>query len=242
MVPRRRIIPHTDFGDFLTVPLVHEADVCFLVKSQQLSNWFPWNLVQTFMMPRGWILVTDESVTNQQDKFSLIQWNISTSTSCIGINVCADAHGAQRMNPTDFGDVLTFHVVPSWGCYFFFFSEISQQLFNGLMWNLAQTFMFPSGWIHLWAFNFPSITIIRSSFNLSNNLVYNKISAKTTEWIATKVGTVNNFLLQMNCNIFGDPIFSSSGGARWWFIIKYLQEWGPFSRSCTFWLVPVNKC
>ena len=31
------------------------------------------------------------------------------------IKVCADIHGAQRMNPTDFGDPLTFHLAPLLG-------------------------------------------------------------------------------------------------------------------------------
>lgn len=116
-------------------------------------------------------------------------WNIST-TGWIAMKLCTDMNGAQTMNPSDFGDTLTFRLALPWGCHFCFLrtclhnywmhchwiwyrqlwrpndesqwlwwslafssnatitllGEMSQILLDGMLWNLVQTFMFPSGW------------------------------------------------------------------------------------------------
>ena len=64
-------------------------------------------MVQIFMMPRGWMLTTLMlpvflfSATSRS-KFSLIRWNIFTSTTWVAITFYTDIHGRQRMNPKDF--------------------------------------------------------------------------------------------------------------------------------------------
>ena len=44
----------------------------------------------------------------------------------------ADVHGPQRMNPNEFGDPLTFLIVPPAGQTVCLFSKASQQLSNVL--------------------------------------------------------------------------------------------------------------
>ncbi len=55
------------------------------------------------------------------DRVMLVCWwvhhfspdlNISTTIAWIGIKFCTDFHGSQRMNPNDFGDPMTFPLVP----------------------------------------------------------------------------------------------------------------------------------
>ncbi len=41
-------------------------------------------------------------------------WNISTTRGRIAMKFCADIHGPQRMNSTDFGDPLTFPCHEIW--------------------------------------------------------------------------------------------------------------------------------
>lgn len=65
-------------------------------------------------------------------------------------------HGALRIHPNDFRDPLSFPLPPSAGQTFWFFSEMSQQLLDGLpghLWfpgdvfplNLVQISEFPTG-------------------------------------------------------------------------------------------------
>ncbi len=58
--------------------------------------------------------------------------NISTTIGWIVIKFCTDVHGSQRMNPTDFGDPLTFSLAPPAGQSFHLSCEISQYLLDGL--------------------------------------------------------------------------------------------------------------
>ena len=44
-----------------------------------------------------------------------------------------DIHGSQRMNPTNFGDPLTFSVAPPQGSHLWVFWQLSEQRFEGLM-------------------------------------------------------------------------------------------------------------
>ncbi len=52
-----------------------------------------------------------------------------------------DVHGPQRINPNDFGEPLTFAVVPPAAQIFHLSSEISQHLHGGLAQHFVQTFM-----------------------------------------------------------------------------------------------------
>lgn len=65
--------------------------------------------------------------------------NISTSTGWITMKFDTDIHGPQKINPIDFGDPLTFHLVQTTGQTFDLSSKISQHLID----RLAQTFMVP---------------------------------------------------------------------------------------------------
>ncbi len=101
-------------------------------------------------------------------------WNISTPAGWIV---------SQRMNPTNLGGPLTFHVGQSFHLSseisqhlldelaqnqtkylndsgdpltFVVLNEMSQQLLDGLSWNFVQTFRFPWGWIVTLTFHLAS--------------------------------------------------------------------------------------
>lgn len=56
---------------------------------------------------------------------------------------CTDIHGAQRLNPNDFWNPLTFVLVPPADQSFHLFNEISQHLPLGLSLKCAQIFVSP---------------------------------------------------------------------------------------------------
>ncbi len=58
--------------------------------------------------------------------------NVSTTIGWIVMKFGADIHGAKRMSPNDFGDPLTFDIVPPAGQSFHISSGISQHLLYGL--------------------------------------------------------------------------------------------------------------
>lgn len=57
--------------------------------------------------------------------WATILWNIIVT---IATKFTTDIYGAQRMNPTDFGDLLTFLVVIPWSWHLWFLCEMSQHL------------------------------------------------------------------------------------------------------------------
>ena len=68
--------------------------------SQQLHRLL-WNLVQTFMVPRGrsrLLLVIPWLTSNasRSPAFKVITWNISTSSGLTVWTFCADSHGPQK--------------------------------------------------------------------------------------------------------------------------------------------------
>lgn len=54
-------------------------------------------------------------------------------------------HGSQMMNPDNFGELLSSHLVPPAGQGLHLSSEISQNLLDVLAQLLVQTFLFPQG-------------------------------------------------------------------------------------------------
>lgn len=54
-------------------------------------------------------------------------------------------HGSQMMNPDNFSELLTFHLVPPAGQGLHLSSEISQNLLDVLAQILVQIFLFPKG-------------------------------------------------------------------------------------------------
>ncbi len=64
----------------------------------------------------------------------------------IAMTFCTDIHGPLRMNPTDFSDSQTCHVVTP-GQGFQLAYEISQHLLDGLALNVVQTFIVPRRFI-----------------------------------------------------------------------------------------------
>lgn len=60
-----------------------------------------WNLVQTFMVPRGWSLLISVIPwlpfnASRRSIFKVIQWNMSTSSGLAWWLFCADSHGHQK--------------------------------------------------------------------------------------------------------------------------------------------------
>ncbi len=115
----------TDFGDPLTFPLTPPAGwcFCFLVKSldNHLINcnylwcWHSWSSEdESYLL---WWPPGLSSNTTSGSKFSLIQWNISTTTRWVGTKLCIDIHGSLVMNPND---PLTFPLVPPQGSHLWF--------------------------------------------------------------------------------------------------------------------------
>lgn len=75
--------------------------------------WMIWNFVQTFMVARGWIVVTLLTPRlfiwhHEQVILVTYQLYITTSTGWSGTKFCMDIHGSQMMYPPVFGDPLTF--------------------------------------------------------------------------------------------------------------------------------------
>lgn len=60
------------------------------------------------------------------------------------MNVSTVVHGPQRMMSTDFGDPMTFHLMPPAGQSSQLHSDKFHHLLDGLD-NLVQTVIFPSG-------------------------------------------------------------------------------------------------
>ena len=84
------------------------------------------------------------------------------------VKFCTDIH-VPRLNPTDFSDPLMFHPASLWSLYFVFMSEMSQQLLDGLAWNVIQTFIVLRGW----NFSVPIILLvppIGQNFHISNEV------------------------------------------------------------------------
>ncbi len=75
-------------------------------------------------------------------------WNIST-IGWTAMKLCTVIDSPQRMNPTDFGDPLTYTLVPPWGSHFWFLIKclnIATDCHD--IWH-AMTFMVLWGWIEI---------------------------------------------------------------------------------------------
>ncbi len=109
------------------------------------------------------------------------------------------------MNPTDFGD-------PDFSSsatkrLTLIQSEISQQLLDGLQWNLLQTFKVPRG------YNLITLVTLRLSLwrHQQARLIHIDILVlywnilTTIRWIAVKFGSDIHVLVRMSCNNF-DPL------------------------------------
>lgn len=77
--------------------------------------------VQTFVLPRGWILMTLLipwlSLQRHYSVFSIccFEWNVWTNIGCIVIKCETNIHVHHRINCSKFSDLLTFHIEPSSG-------------------------------------------------------------------------------------------------------------------------------
>lgn len=119
--------------------------------SWQLLNGLPWHwYILYIQVPQRMYYngfgdaLTLEEAYSPTSKWKFLFQN-STSTARVDTPCVTNIHGSQTMYLTNFGDSLTVYVLQlaTWHILF----RVEQ--FNGLLWNLLQTFMFPSGWILL---------------------------------------------------------------------------------------------
>ncbi len=80
-----------------------QTEIC-----QQLLDGLLWDLVQTFMVPRGWILMT---LVITWLFLQRLQW-VKVFTY-LRTQFYIHNYGSQMMYPNNIGDSLTFHLVPS---------------------------------------------------------------------------------------------------------------------------------
>ncbi len=106
-----------------------------------------------------------------------LDWNISTTFGWIALKFCTDIHGAQRINPNDFGDPLTFPLAPPAGITYHLSCKISQHLFDGLAQILFKHSLFPEDDL-AWLWRSPGFswnTIMRMTFIILDGLPWNLV-------------------------------------------------------------------
>ncbi len=139
--------------------------------SQQLLDELPWNhFVQTFMLPRGWSLLTlvfpwTFLVTPAGWHFCLLVTCLDNLFGWIAMKFDTCVHGAQRMNPTDFSDPLAFPRAPPWGLHLCIWVKCPNSYWMGYHSIWYRHSPFPSGWIAIMFHLAPSSAQI---FHLSN--------------------------------------------------------------------------
>lgn len=94
--------------------------------------------------------------------------------------VSTDIHGAQTMNPTDFGDPLTFSLVPPAGQSFHLSSERSLHTLDGLV-PLVSRICIPVTLVISWTFLYQNHEILIYGFELNVSTIIG--------WIVKKFGT-----------------------------------------------------
>lgn len=78
------------------------------------NDWLQWNVVQIFMVPRGWSLTLLIMWCHDEVDSVDILWNVLDY--CMASMKCStDIIGAQRIPPDNTGDPLTFNEAPSSG-------------------------------------------------------------------------------------------------------------------------------